>query len=161
MISCRISILVATALALAAGQAGGDYLDPSGGPSYSEWRSYFSDPIFFSGGAPSRVDYSQYYPYFGSEIFRTPASLGGSSKATSILGKVARELAEEMAKSSPSTGNESASALSPRYRRMINPETLKSSKNWTRTMEYATNRSSVKVFEGGEWTEPRDVQKMY
>jgi hypothetical protein len=161
MISSCISILVAAAFLLAAGEAGGDYLDPGTGPSLSEWRSYFSDPIFFSGGAPSRVDYSQYYPYFGSEIFRTPASLGGSSKAPAVLGQVARGLAEEMAKASLSKGNESASALSPRYRRMINPETLQSSKNWTRTMEYATNQSSVKVFEGGEWTVPLDVQKMY
>ncbi len=161
MISCRISILVATALALAVGQAGADYLNPGTNPNYSEWRSYFSDPIFFSGGTASRVDHSQYYPYFGSEIFKEPASLGGSSKAPSVLGKVSRKIAEEREKSSPSTGNESASALSPRYRRMINPETLKSSKNWTRTMEYARERSSMRIFEGGNWTEPQDVMKMY
>jgi hypothetical protein len=44
---------------------------------------------------------------------------------------------------------------------MIDPTTLPSSKNWTRTMEYARNRSSMKVFEGGNWTELQDVQNLY
>ena len=160
MISKRNLILVVSGLILAAGQAGADYLDGSG-PDYSEWRSYFSDPIFFSGGAPSRIDYSQYYPYFGSGIFKEPASLGGSSKAPSVLGKVARKLAEEREKQTLAMANQSSSAVSPRYNRMIDPTTLQSSKNWTRTMEYAKERSSMKVFEGGNWTEPQDVQKMY
>ena len=162
MISNRNLILVVSSLILAAGQAGGDYLDPGRGPNYSEWRSYFSDPIFFSGGAPSRVDYSQYYPYFGSGIFREPASLGGLSKNTSVLGKVARALAEQRENESLSATNDtSTTPVSPRYSRMIDPETLTSSKNWTKTMEFALNRSSVRVFEGGNWTEPKDVQKMY
>ena len=161
MISNRNLTLIVSVLALAGGTAGGDYLDPSGGPNYSEWRSYFSDPIFFSGGAPSRIDYSQYYPYFGSEIFREPASLGGSPKTPSVLGKVARKLAQEKMNQSLAMANDSASAVSPRYRRMIDPTTLQSSKNWTRTMEYARSKSSMKVFEGGNWTEPEDVQKIY
>jgi hypothetical protein len=160
MISKRNLILVVSGLILAAGQAGADYLDGSG-PDYSAWRSYFSDPIFFSGGAPSRVDYSQYYPYFGSGIFKKPASLGGSSKTPSVLGKVARKLAEERENQSLAMANQSFSAVSPRDNRMIDPTTLPSSKNWTRTMEYARNRSSMKVFEGGNWTEPQDVQNLY
>ena len=44
MISDRNLTLIVSVLALAGGTAGGDYLDPSGGPNYSEWRSYFSDP---------------------------------------------------------------------------------------------------------------------
>jgi len=148
-------------LILATGMAGGDYLDPGGGLDYSAWRSYFSDPIFFSGGAPSRIDYSQYYPYFGSEIFREPASLGGSSKKISVLGKVANRIAEARENMSLATGNSSSTAFNPRYNRMIDPSTLPSSKNWTRTMEYAQNRSSMRIFEGGNWTVPQDVQKMY
>ncbi|KQC12583.1 MAG: hypothetical protein APR56_06225 [Methanosaeta sp. SDB] len=148
-------------LVLAAGQAGADYLDPGSGLDYSAWRSYFSDPIFFSGGAPSKVDYSQYYPYFGSGIFKEPASLGGSSKTPSVLGKVARKLAEVREKQSLALANQSSSAISPRDNRMIDPSTLPSSKNWTRTMEYAKDRSSMKVFEGGNWTEPQDVQNLY
>ena len=66
MISNRNLIFVVSGLILATGQAGADYLNPGSGPNYSEWRSYFSDPIFFSGCAPSRVDRNQYYPYFGS-----------------------------------------------------------------------------------------------
>ncbi len=161
MISNRNLILMVSGLILAVGQASGDYLDPGSGPDYSAWRSYFSDPIFFSGGAPSRVDYSQYYPYFGSEIFREPASLGGSSKNISVLGKVARKLAEEKKNASLAMANQSSSAVSPWYNRMIDPTTLPSSKNWTRTMEYARKRSSMKVFEGGNWTEPQDVQNLY
>jgi hypothetical protein len=105
-------ILVVSGLILAAGQACADYLDGSG-PDYSEWRSYFSDLIFFSGGAPSRVDYSQYYPYFGSGIFKEPASLGGSSKAPSVLGKVAKQLAEARKNQSLAMANQSFSALAP------------------------------------------------
>jgi hypothetical protein len=161
MISKRNLILVVSGLILAAGQASGDYLDPGSGPDYSAWRSYFSDPIFFSGGAPSRIDYSQYYPYFGSGIFKEPASLGGSSKAPSVLGKVARKLAEERENQSLAMANQSFSAVSPRDNRMIDPTTLPSSKNWTRTMEYAKERSSMKVFKDGNWTEPQDVQNMY
>ena len=161
MISNRILILIVSALFLAAAPGGADYLDPAGGPSYSEWRSYFSDPILFSGGAPSRVDYSQYYPYFGSAIFREPTSLGGPSKAPVALGKVTRKLAEERAQAVASTADGSSTTATPMYRRMINPEALPSLKNWTRTMDFARDRSSVRVLEGGEWTVPQDVQKMY
>jgi hypothetical protein len=159
MISDSNLILVVSGLILTAGLAGADYLDPGTGPNYSEWRSYFSDPIFFSGGAASRVDRSQYYPSFGSGIFKEPASLGGSSKTTSVLGKVARKIAEEREKQILAMGNQSP-AVSPRYNRMIDPATLPSRANWTRTMEYARERSSMRVFEGGNWTEPQDVQKM-
>ncbi len=161
MISNRNLILVVSCLVLTAVQAGADYLDPGMGPDYSEWRSYFSDPIFFTGGAPSRVDYSQYYPYSGSGTFKDPASLGGSSKTTSVLGKVARKLAEERENASLATASASSSAFSLRYSRMIDPTTLPSSKNWTRTMEFARNRSSIRIFEGGNWTEPQDVQNLY
>lgn len=161
MISNRILILIVSALFLAAVPGGADYLDPARGPSYSEWRSYFSDPIFFSGGAPSRVDYSQYYPYFGSGIFRDPNLLGGPSKDPVILGKVARKLAEERALAASLSPEQAPATASPMYRRMINPEALPSLKNWTRTMDYARDRSSVRVLEGGEWTVPQDVQKMY
>ncbi len=163
MISSRNLILIVSIITLAAGQAGADYLNPGSGPNYSEWRSYFSDPIFFSGGAASRVDYSQYYPYFGSEIFRKPASLGGSAKKPVALGMVARALAEEEEENeSLSAANDTSttSAVGPRYSRMIDPKTLPSSKNWTRTMEYARNLSSIRIFEGGNWTEPQDVQNM-
>ncbi len=112
MISKRNFILVVSGLILAAGQACADYLDGSG-PDYSAWRSYFSDPIFFSGGAPSRIDFSQYYPYFGSGIFKEPASLGGSSKAPSVLGKVAKQLAEARKNQSLAMANQSFSALAP------------------------------------------------
>ena len=161
MVLNRNLILVLSSLILASGQAGADYLNPGSGPDYSAWRSYFSDPIFFSGGAASRVDYSQYYPYFGSGIFKEPASLGGSSKTPSVLGKVAKRIAEQRANASLAMANQSPSALSPRYSRMIDPTTLESSKNWTRTMEYARERSSMRVFEGGTWTEPQDVQNIY
>lgn len=161
MIPTRNLILIVSSLFLTAGLAGADYLDPGSGPSYSEWRSYFSDPIFFSGGAPSRVDYSQYYPYFGSGMFREPTPLGVSGKAPAILGKVARKLAEERAEAIAAAANQSSATASPMYRRMINPEALPSMKNWTRTMDYARERSSVRVLEGGEWTVPQDVQKMY
>ena len=161
MISNRILILIVSALFLVAVPGGANYLDPARGPNYSEWRSYFSDPIFFSGGAPSRVDYSQYYPYFGSGIFREPTPLGGSRKAPVALGKVTRKLAEERAQAIASTADGSSPTASPMYRRMINPEALPSLKNWTRTMDYARDRSSVRVLEGGEWTVPQDVQKMY
>ena len=161
MIFNRNLILVVSGLILAAGQAGGDYLNPGSGPNYSEWRSYFSDPIFFSGGAPSTVDYSQYYPYFGSGIFREPASLGGSSKTPSVLGKVAKRIAEMRVNQSLAMGDQSSTAFDPRYNRMIDPSTLPSSKNWTRTMEFARNRSSMRVLEGGNWTQPQDVQNMY
>jgi hypothetical protein len=160
MISKRNLILVVSGLILAAGQASADYLDGSG-PDYSAWRSYFSDPIFFSGGAPSRVDYSQYYPYFGSGIFKEPASLGGSSKAPSVLGKVAKTIAEARENQSLAMANQSSTAFNPRYNRMIDPSTLPSSKNWTKTMEFARNRSSMRIFEGGNWTEPQDVQNLY
>ncbi len=160
MISNRNLILVVSGLILATGQAGADYLDGSG-PDYSAWRSYFSDPIFFSGGAPSTVDYSQYYPYFGSGIFREPASLGGSSKTPSVLGKVAKRIAEMRVNQSLAMGDQSPTAFYPRYNRMIDPSTLPSSKNWTRTMEFARNRSSMRVLEGGNWTQPQDVQNMY
>ncbi|HOO54744.1 MAG TPA: hypothetical protein PLX30_10985 [Methanothrix sp.] len=160
MISNRNLILVVSGLILATGQAGADYLDGSG-PDYSAWRSYFSDPIFFSGGAPSTVDYSQYYPYFGSGIFREPASLGGSSKTPSVLGKVAKRIAEMRVNQSLAMGDQSSTAFDPRYNRMIDPSTLPSSKNWTRTMEFARNRSSMRVLEGGNWTQPQDVQNMY
>ncbi len=161
MISKHNLILVVSGLILAAGQAGADYLNPGSGPNYSEWRSYFSDPIFFSGGAPSRVDRSQYYPYFGSEIFRTPASLGGSTKSPVVLGKVARALAQEREKERLSAANDTTTAVGPRYSRMIDPKTLPSSKNWTKTMEFARERSSIRIFEGGNWTEPQDVQNIY
>jgi len=147
-------------LILAAGQAGADYLDGSG-PDYSEWRSYFSDPIFFSGGAPSGIDYSQYYPYFGSGVFKDPVSLGGSSKAPSVLGKVAGKLAEVRGDQNLATANQPSSAVGPSYGRMIDPDTLPSSKNWTRTMEFAKDRSSMRVFDGGNWTELPDVQNLY
>ncbi len=160
MISTRNLILVVSGIFLASVPAGADYLDPGRGPNYSEWRSYFSDPIFFSGGAPSKVDYSQYYPYFGSRIFREPTSLGGTSKAPAVLGKVARKLAEERARAIASA-SDGPTTLRPGYSRMINPEALPSRKNWTRTMEYVRDRSSVRVLEGGEWTHPQDVQKMY
>jgi hypothetical protein len=146
---------------MAVGQVSGDYLDPGSGPDYSAWRSYFSDPIFFSGGAPSGIDYSQYYPYFGSEIFREPASLGGSSKTTSVLGKVAKNIAEMRENQSLAMGSQSSVAFNPKNNRMIDPSTLPSSKNWTRTMEYARNRSSMKVFDGWDWTVPQDVQNLY
>lgn len=154
MIPTRNLILIVSSLFLATVPAGADYLDPGGGPSYSEWRSYFSDPLFFSGGAPSRVDYSQYYPYFGSGIFQEPTSLGGPSPGPAVLGKVARKLAEERAQAVASTA-------SPMYRRMINPEALSSMKNWTRTMDFVRYSSSVRVLEGGEWKAPQEVQKMY
>ena len=160
MISSRNLILIVSIITLATGQAGADYLNPGSGPNYSEWRSYFSDPIFFSGGAPSRMDRSQYYPYFGSEIFREPASLGVSAKSPVVLGMVARAMAEERENESLSAANDTTSAVGPRYSRMIDPETLPSSKNWTRTMEFARERSSIRVLEGGNWTEPQDVQNM-
>lgn len=160
MISNRNLILVVSGLILAAGQAGADYLNPGSGPNYSEWRSYFSDPIFFSGGAPSRMDRSQYYPYFGSEIFREPASLGGSAKSPVLLGKVARDLAQKRENERLAMGNQSTTPFNPRYNRMIDPTTLPSSKNWTKTMEFARERSSIRIFEDGNWTEPGDVQNM-
>ncbi len=160
MISKSNLILVVSGLILTAGLAGADYLNPGTNPNYSEWRSYFSDPIFFSGGTASRVDHSQYYPYFGSEIFKEPASLGGSSKAPSVLGKVSRKIAEEREKQLLAMGNQ-LPIVSPRLSRMIDPATLPSKANWTRTMEYARERSSMRIFEGGNWTEPQDVMKMY
>ncbi|HII06307.1 MAG TPA: hypothetical protein HA349_03010 [Methanotrichaceae archaeon] len=153
-------ILVVSGLVLATGQTSADYLDGSG-PNYSEWRSYFSDPIFFSGGTSSKVDHSQYRTHFGSGIFKEPASLGGSPKTPSVLGKVARKLVEERENQSLAMANQPFFAASPRENRMIDPSNLPSSKNWTRTMEFAQNRSSIRIFEGGNWTEPQDVQKLY
>ena len=158
MISERDLILVVAGLALAMGQASGDYLDPGSGLDYSAWRSYFSDPIFFSGSTPSTTGYSN--PYFGTWTFSDPAVLGGSSKTTSILGKVTKKIAEMREEQIQAAANQSSIAFDPKNNRMIDPATLPSSKNWTKTMEFARNRSSMKVFDGWDWTVPQDVQNL-
>lgn len=146
-------------LILAAGQASGDYLDPGSGPDYSAWRSYFSDPIFFSGSTPSKTGYSS--SYFGTGNLIDPAVLGGSSKTTSVLGKVTKKLIEAREERIQAAANQSSTTFNPENNRMIDPSTLPSIKNWTRTMEFARNRSSMKVFDGWDWTEPQDVQNLY
>lgn len=136
---------------------GGGWLD--GGPNYGEMRSYFSDPIFYSGGPHSKIDHSQYYPYFGSGIFKDPSRLGGrylSDREPIVLGKVARRMIED-------TENEAANRSAPgfvRYKDQNFTEYLQNSRaNWTMTMDFARNKSSLRVYDGGRWTTVPDVNE--
>ena len=140
--------------------ASGDWLDGSG-PDYGALRSYFSDPIFYSGGPHSKVDYSQYQNYFGSGIFKDPIGLGSSKRAPIPLGKVARELAEQQEEGLDENGeNLSANGTDPKENRMIDPALLSSRKNWTVTMDFAQNESSLRVYKGGNWTQAQDVETL-
>ncbi len=140
--------------------AAADWLDGSG-PNYGELRSYFSDPIFYSGGPGSKVDYSQYQNYFGSKVFKDPIGLGSSKRAPIPLGKVARELAERQeGGTNENGGNLSAVGTDPREKRMIDPALLFSRKNWTKTMDFVQNKSSLQVYEYGNWTQAQDVETL-
>jgi hypothetical protein len=108
----------------------------NGGPNYAEWRSYFSDPIFYSGGPYSKIDNSPYYPYFGEGFFRDPVQ-------PIQLGSVVRQPSQD---------------LSQPYRSKFrdvpfeDPYPLVFRKNWTQTMNYAKNSSSIQIYLNGNWT---------
>ena len=140
------------------GIASGGWLD--GGPNYGEMRSYFSDPIFYSGGPHSTIDHSQYYPYFGSGIFKDSTSTRAPSREPIALGKIARKLAEER-KNKNTSNPTSLGYTNPRQNRMIDPEASPSRKNWTRTMDFAQNKSSLKVYDYDDWKPAQDVQNLY
>lgn len=155
-----ISLMLFAILIAGMDTAAADWLDGSG-PNYGALRSYFSDPIFYSGGPSSKVDYSQYQNYFGSKVFKDPISLGSSKRAPIPLGKMARELAKAKEDGTNESGeNLSAVGADPRENRMIDPALLSSRKDWTKTMDFVQNKSSLRVYEGGKWTQAQDVETL-
>lgn len=151
-----VSILMASLI----GMTNGGWLDSSG-PDYGELRSYFSDPIFYSGGPNSKVDYSQYYPYFGSGFFQDPGSSRKPAKNTLVLGKVARQRAEAKKTASGYVGMQFDPSNSEFRTRVLSPSEIQARReSWAKALEFAQKNSSLRIYTGGDWTVVQDVDKL-
>lgn len=145
----RLCLELALLFVLLAGVVSGDWLT-EGSADYSEIRSHFTDPIF----TPGARDISQFYPYFGEEIFTsdTPAPRNAAyyypyfgsqffSPAPNTTGQSLLYLPY------PYTARQSEF----RTQALANLQWTKYQKNWTETMEFGRNRSSFRVYQNGKW----------
>jgi hypothetical protein len=110
-----------------------------GSANYGEVASWFSDPIFYSG--PNRGGHEEYYPYFGKTFFQDPVlplrlGIGGG-------------LPLNWSQSASHSSRPTESLF--RNRSLANLQWKSFSKNWTSTMDFAKNKSSLRVFKGREW----------
>ena len=106
-------------------------------PDYGEVASWFSDPIFYSGA--NRGGHEVYYPYFGQEIFKDSVQpirlgIGTTGKSKINWSNVALQ---------PYPYYPQESEFRNRFLAALN--WTRFSKNWTTTMDYARNKSSLKV----------------
>ena len=132
------SLLIAS---LTSGASSGEWLG-EGSQNYADARSWFSDPIFYSGpGSPRPSSYhEQYYPYFGAGFFADsgpPVRLGSTTAATRFL---------------PFSYLYSPITSDFRNRSLANMQWSEFNKNWTSTVSFAKSKSSFRVRNKGEWT---------
>ena len=134
MIEKSLTIIL---IGLLVGIASAEWLE--GSPDYSEIRSYFSDPIFYTNPSESQLSSARtpYYHYFGEGLFKEPLRLGE--------GAVRKE--REMRETYPSPLQSEF-----RNRSLAGMEWGEFHKNWTATLNLAKHNSSFKVFAGGSWS---------
>jgi len=113
MIPTRNLILIVSSLFLTALPAGADYLNPGSGPSYSEWRSYFSDPIFFSGGRALEGRLQPVLPLLRLGDIQRADAPGGIGEGPRRPGEGGEKLAEERAEAIAAAANQSSATASP------------------------------------------------
>ncbi len=118
----KILYLVATILLT--GVACGDWLTESP-PNYAEIRSYFSDPIFYTA------------PYAGG-VSRAPVALGSYGNLSNY---------SYPAYMYPTTPFQSEF----RDRSLAAMQWEQFNKNWSSTMDYVQNRSSLRIYRDGGW----------
>jgi hypothetical protein len=110
-----------------------------GSTNYGEVASWFSDPIFFSG---PRNGGHEYYPYFGKEFFQDhvlPLRIG-------IGGSV------PFNRFQPSLYLSRPKDSEFRNRSLANLQWTEFHKNWTATLDFAKNKSSLRLFKDKAWS---------
>lgn len=113
-----------------------------GSQNYAEARSWFSDPIFYSGSGSPRPSafHSEYYPYFGAGFFADsvqPVRLGRTAAFNRSL------------PFSPPYGPITSDF---RNRSLAKMQWSEFNKNWTTTISFAKSKSSFRVRNNGGWT---------
>ncbi len=127
---------------------GSDWLDGGyvGRGNYGEIRQYFTDPIFYTRVPIS--SYSTYYPALDRKVFfREPIVLGKYTTRSPMPPSL------QPYQSPANTSVYPPTAWQSEFRNKSLAAMAWESfhKNWTRTMAYASTRSSLKIMEGGQW----------
>lgn len=123
---------------------GSDWLDGGyvGRGNYGEIRQYFTDPIFYTRVPVS--SYSTYYPALDRKVFfREPIVLGKYTARSPLL--------SYQSPANTSVYPPTAWQSEFRNKSLAAMEWESFHKNWTRTMTYASTRSSLKIKEEGQW----------
>lgn len=143
--SCTAIILLSTLIAVSHGS---DWLEGGyvGSGNYGEVRQYFTDPIFKTKVPVTSS--SAYYPALDRKVFfREPIALGKyTGKYTARFPALSYQSPANISIYPPTAWqsdfrNSSLAAM----------QWESFQKNWTRTINYASTRSSLKVKEGGSW----------